>query len=222
MAEGSVGQAPGKAVISGIDERTGRPFVNQIIVGGTGGPATPFVDGWPTYQRPVAGALLYHDSVEIDEQRYPILISERALIADTGGAGRQRGGLATRVVLEPRFGPVTFTYALEGQLNPPRGVREGLPGTASSAWIENVVTGEVSEAPAIASLELVPGQRIISVTTGGGGFGDPLDRDPVLVLDDLLEGRISAGAGRDTYGVVVVDGQVDAPATEQERAERRD
>lgn len=221
VAEGSVGQAPGKAVISGTDERTGRPYVNQIIVGGTGGPATPFVDGWPTYQRPVADALLYHDSVEIDEQRYPILITERALIPDTGGAGRQRGGLATRVVLEPRFGTVTFTYALEGQLNPPRGVREGGAGTASSAWIENLVDGEKSEAPAIASLDLVPGQRIISVTTGGGGFGDPLDRDPALVLDDLLEGRISAGAARDTYGVIVIDDEVDAAATERERATRR-
>ena len=98
-AEGAVGQAPAKSVISGVDPRNDRPYVNQIIVGGVGGPATAFVDGWPTYQRPVAGALIYHDSIEIDEQRYPVLISERRLVADSGGAGRLRGGLATRVSL---------------------------------------------------------------------------------------------------------------------------
>ncbi len=86
-AEGAAGQAPAKSVISGIDERNGNAYVNQILVGGVGGPATPYVDGWPTYQRPVCGALLYHDSVEVDEQRYPpILVHERTLVADTGGS----------------------------------------------------------------------------------------------------------------------------------------
>lgn len=218
LAEGSVGQAPGKAVISGTDERTGRPYVNQIIVGGTGGPATPFVDGWPTYQRPVAGALLYHDSVEVDEQRYPILITERALVADSGGAGKLRGGLGTRVVLEPRFGTVAFTYALEGLLNPPRGVRGGGSGTPSGAWVQGVDAEALEDAPPIASLDLVPGQRIVSISCGGGGFGNPLDRDPERVLDDLLEHRITAEAALETYGVVIVDGVVDPSATVERRA----
>ncbi|MBS1842810.1 MAG: hydantoinase B/oxoprolinase family protein [Actinobacteria bacterium] len=218
LAEGSVGQAPAKAVISGIDERNGRGYVNQIIVGGTGGPATPFVDGWPTYQRPVAGALIYHDSVEIDEQRYPIVITERSLIPDSGGAGRRRGGLATKVVLEPRFDrPVTFTYALEARLNPPYGVRGGAHGAPSTAWIEDARGGEPEEAPPIASLELQPGTRIVSIAAGGGGYGDPLEREPEAVVEDLLEGRISASAALDLYGVVVVDGALDAEATVRAR-----
>lgn len=221
LAEGSVGQAPGKSVISGLDERNGRPFVNQIIVGGTGGPATPFVDGWPTYQRPVAGALLYHDSVEIDEQRYPILISERSLIPDSGGAGRFRGGQATRVVLEPRDQSVTFTYALEARLNPPRGVRGGADGTRAQAWIEGAVAGTHTEAPPISSLELDAGRRIVSIAAGGGGYGDPLDRDVEAVMNDLLEGRISARAAGESYGVVLVDGTLDEEATARERGRRR-
>lgn len=220
LAEGSVGQAPGKAVISGTDERTGRPYVNQIIVGGTGGPATPFVDGWPTYQRPVAGALLYHDSIEVDEQRYPILITERALVADSGGAGKLRGGLGTRVVLEPRFGSVAFTYALEGRLNPPRGVRGGDSGAAAAAWIESADSGDLEDAPPIASLDLLPGQRIVSISCGGGGFGNPLERAPETVLDDLLEKRITPGAAREVYGVVIVDDAIDEEATEAERRSR--
>ena len=221
LAEGSVGQAPGKSVISGTDPRTGRPYVNQIIVGGTGGPATPFVDGWPTYQRPVAGALLYHDSIEVDEQRYPILITERSLIPDSGGAGRLRGGQATRVVIEPRFGSVTFTYALEARLNPPHGVRGGADGAAASGWIENVATGERLEAPPIASLELTVGDRVISHAAGGGGYGNPLEREVEAVTDDLLENRISESAALEFYGVVMANGTLDADATERERASRQ-
>jgi N-methylhydantoinase B len=221
LAEGSVGQAPGKSVISGLDQRNGRRFVNQIIVGGTGGPATPFVDGWPTYQRPVAGALLYHDSVEIDEQRYPILITDRSLIPDSGGAGRLRGGQACRIVLEPRGQSVTFTYAMEARLNPPHGVRGGADGAPAQAWIEDSVSGERSEAPPIASLELEAGKRIVSLAAGGGGYGDPLERDPAAVLDDLLEGRISASAAHDLYGIVVVGGALDGDATAEERERRK-
>jgi N-methylhydantoinase B len=221
LAEGSVGQAPGKSVISGIDQRNGHPYVNQIIVGGTGGPATPFVDGWPTFQRPVAGALLYHDSVEIDEQRYPLLISERTLIPDSGGAGRRRGGQATRVVLEPRHGSVTFTYALEARLNPPRGVRGGANGTAARAWIEDIATGERVDAPPIASLELQVGQRIVSEAAGGGGYGDPCERETEAVLEDLLEGRISERAAFELYGVATTNGTLDADATAQERERRQ-
>jgi N-methylhydantoinase B len=220
LAEGSVGQAPGKSVISGTDHRTGRPFVNQIIVGGTGGPATPFVDGWPTYQRPVAGALLYHDSVEIDEQRYPVLITERSLVPDSGGAGRLRGGQATRVVIQPRFGPVTFTYALEARLNPPHGVRGGADGTPANAWIEDVETGERADAPPVASLELGLGQRIVSIAAGGGGYADPCARDAAAVIEDLLEGRISPEAALEVYGVVTANGTLDADATERERERR--
>ena len=221
QAEGAVGQAPGKSVISGIDQRTGRPFVNQIIVGGTGGPATPFVDGWPTYQRPVAGALLYHDSAEVDEQRYPILLSERSLVPDSGGAGRLRGGQATRVVLEPRFGPVTFTYALEARLNPPHGVRGGANGMPAAAWIENTDTGETADAPPVASLELRPGERIVSIAAGGGGYGDPCEREVAAVMDDLLEGRISEEAAFQAYGVVTANGTLDEEATARERESRR-
>lgn len=220
-AEGATGQAPAKGVISGIDERSGKPFVNQILVGGTGGPATPFVDGWPTFQRPVAGALIYHDSVEVDEQRYPILVSERRLVTDSGGAGRQRGGLATRVVMEPRLGPVMIAYGVEGQLNPPKGVRGGADGAPAGAWIESAELGTSSPAPTVGRLEFAVGERIVSLTPGGGGYGDPLARDVDAVMEDLLDGRISAAAAMASYGVVQEDGVADLEATNRERERRR-
>lgn len=219
-AEGAAGQAPAKSVISGIDERNGNAYVNQILVGGVGGPATPYVDGWPTYQRPVCGALLYHDSVEVDEQRYPILVHERTLIADSGGAGRQRGGLATRVTMEPRVQSVTITYGIEGKLNPPRGVRGGRDGAVPSAWVEDLKTGERREIPVVGRYDLQSGEKVVSITPGGGGYGDPLERDVLAVLDDYRESRVSLEAAVAEYGVVITDGAIDEAATAKTRQER--
>ena len=219
-AEGAAGQAPAKSVISGIDERNGNAYVNQILVGGVGGPATPYVDGWPTYQRPVCGALLYHDSVEVDEQRYPILVHERTLIADSGGAGRQRGGLATRVTMEPRVQSMTITYGIEGKLNPPRGVRGGRDGAVPAAWVEDLRTGERREIPVVGRYDLQSGEKVVSITPGGGGYGDPLERDVLAVLDDYRESRVSLAAAVAEYGVVIIDGAIDEAATAKTRQER--
>ena len=219
-AEGAAGQAPAKSVISGTDERNGNAYVNQILVGGVGGPATPYVDGWPTYQRPVCGALLYHDRVEVDEQRYPHLVHERTLVADSGGAGRQRGGLATRVTMEPRGESVTLTYGIEGKINPPKGVRGGHDGAGPSAWVEDLKTGERREIPVVGRYDLQSGEKVVSITPGGGGYGDPLERDVLAVLDDYRESRITLDAAAADYGVVITGGAVDEAATAKARQER--
>lgn len=219
-AEGAAGQAPAKSVISGTDERNGNPYVNQILVGGVGGPATPYVDGWPTYQRPVCGALLYHDSVEVDEQRYPILIHERTLVANSGGAGRQRGGLATRVTMEPRGESVTLTYGIEGKINPPKGVRGGHDGAEPSAWVEDLTSGERREIPVVGRYDLQSGEKVVSITPGGGGYGDPLERDVLAVLDDYRESRVTLEAAAAHYGVVITGGAIDEAATAKTREER--
>lgn len=217
-AEGAAGQTPSKAVISGIDERNGNSYVNQILVGGVGGPATPYVDGWPTYQRPVCGALLYHDSVEVDEQRYPILVHERTLVTDSGGAGKQRGGLASRVTFEPRVDEVTLTYGIEGKENPPKGVRGGLGGAEPDAWVEDVSGNERRAIPIVGRYDLRRGEKVVSITPGGGGYGDPLERDPQAVVVDVNDGRVSTNAARDVYGVLIdSDGNVDTSATKERR-----
>ncbi|WP_413098428.1 hydantoinase B/oxoprolinase family protein [Streptomyces sp. Inha503] len=218
-AEGATGQAPAKSVVSGIDERNGNAYVNQILVGGVGGPATPYADGWPTYQRPVCGALLYHDSVEVDEQRYPILIHERVLVADSGGAGRQRGGLATRVTMEARDDDVTIAYGIEGKFNPPKGVRGGAGGAVPEAWVEGV-DGSRKEIPVVGRYDMLRGEKVVSITPGGGGYGDPLEREAVAVLNDLRESRITPESAFDVYGVVITDDVVDDTATAKLRRER--
>jgi N-methylhydantoinase B len=125
------------------------------------------------------------------------------------------------VVLEPRFGSVTFTYALEARLNAPHGVRGGVDGTPANAWIENTETGETLDAPPVASLELKVGERIVSIAAGGGGYGDPCEREVEAVMDDLLEGRITEEAASSVYGVVTANGTLDTEATARERERRR-
>ena len=77
LAEGACGIGPGFAVVSGDDWRKGAsPYVNQKFLGSQGGPAGPEHDGWVTYGNSVTNGLMFRDSVEIDEQKYPIRIRE--------------------------------------------------------------------------------------------------------------------------------------------------
>ena len=111
-------------------------------------------------------------------------------------------------------------YSLDGQQNPPRGVRGGHDADPCAAWVETA-DGTRVDAPPAASLEVREGERIVSVTTGGGGYGDPLDREPARVLDDVLEQRVSRERARTVYGVVLSEDAVDETATLALRASLR-
>ena len=102
MAEVGAGLAPASGVVSGVDPRTGRAFINQLFLGATGGGATAHNDAWLTYLHAGNGGLCFIDSVELDELCQPIRVAGRRLLADTEGAGRLRGAPS----LEVEFGPV--------------------------------------------------------------------------------------------------------------------
>jgi len=94
LAEGACGIGPGFAVVSGNDWRKGdQPYVNQKFLGSQGGPAGPEHDGWVTYGNAVTNGLMFRDSVEIDELKYPIRIRELRIRTDSEGAGRRRGAI---------------------------------------------------------------------------------------------------------------------------------
>ena len=102
LAEGACGIGPAFAVVSGNDTRRGgEPYVNQNFLGSQGGPAGPEHDGWITYGNAVTNGLMFRDSVEIDEQKYPIRVRQIRMRMDSEGAGRRRG--APGAVVE--FGP---------------------------------------------------------------------------------------------------------------------
>ncbi|HEY6780361.1 MAG TPA: hydantoinase B/oxoprolinase family protein, partial [Thermoleophilaceae bacterium] len=222
LAEGAMGMPPSMAVVSGVDERfDDAPYVNQLFLGSAGGPASPEADGWPTYLLPVCASLVYKDSVEVDEQRYPIHVFEQRLLPDTEGSGRRRGGLGCRVSYGPKAGPVTIAYSVEAHHNPPRGVRGGHDGQPTNVWKQDA-RGERVEVPLVGAIELAPGERIVSISSGGGGYGNPLERAPALVLADVLEGWVSRERALAVYGVVIGgDDTVDEQATTERREATR-
>jgi len=162
LAEGALGMGISYAVISGTDARYGyAPYVNQIFLGSTGGPGAPQADGWPTYYLPVAASLMYHDSTEVDEQKYPLHVYEKRLIPDSEGAGRHRGALGSHVSYGPKGGTMTLAYTFEGHVHPARGVRGGLNAAPSDGW-KIGADGERVDVPMATTLDIVPGERVVS------------------------------------------------------------
>ena len=228
LAEGGVSMGVGYGVVSGTDRRRAdEPYINQLIMGNNGGPASPSADGWITYSLPDCAASVYHDSVEITERKYPFRIREFRLLADSGGAGTFRGGPASRIVYGPTYDTMTSIYFADGQLHAPKGVRGGRSGLASSASKLDL-DGRETQLDPIGAVELQPGEWIVGYECGGGGYGDPLERDPEHVRYDVLEGWVSPAAARDVYGVVfsgAVDDEslaVDARGTTERRRKLRE
>ncbi len=222
LAEGAVGLGIGMAVVSGKDHRTGTgDFVNQMHVGTNGGPASAHADGWVTYGIPVVSGLMYRDSIEVDELKYPIRIRRLQLDAGTGGAGTYRGAPGSIVEYGPTHGQMTVMYPGDGQEEPPKGVRGGRDGNLAERWVLRA-DGSETKLPNAAQVVLEKGDFVRGVDCSGGGYGDPLKRDPTRVLHDVLEKYETEERARDVYGVVLVPGPdgaltVDRNATKTKR-----
>jgi len=202
LAQGGVGMGAGISVISGADPRRGgAPYVNQMILGNNGGPASPSCDGWLTYGVPVVAGLMYRDSVEVDELKYPITVRELRVSKDVGGVGRTRGAPGLDLVYGPRDAPMTVVFAADGQHHPPRGVRGGGDGAPGENFHIDP-EGRETRLPNVGQFELKPGHWLRGRDVAGAGYGDPLERDPERVLEDVLEGYESEERARAAYGVV--------------------
>jgi N-methylhydantoinase B len=207
------------AVISGRDPRNGgQPFVNQFFLAQTGGAGTAWGDGWLTHFHVGCAGMLRRDSIEIAELRHPLRVREQRLLADTEGAGRNRGSPSAYVEYGPIGTSLTAAYGCDGGLNPALGVRGGLPG-GPSRHLKRDRSGATTELPAIALARLEDGETIISVTCGGGGYGPPSERDPQLVREDVVEGWISRGRAAEIYRVALTEElEVDEARTAELRA----
>lgn len=216
LGMGEVGAVipPADGVISGVDPRTGKPFVNQVFLGITGGAGSPHADAWVTYAHVGNGGLCYLDSVELDELYQPIRIFARYLVADTEGAGKHAGAPGIFVDYGPVGCAIEVGYVSDGAVNPALGARGGGGAAPARQWLRRA-NGELEPLPACAQVVVRDGERIVCVSCGGGGYGPAAARSPAAVARDVREGWITRERAREVYRVALTDDfAIDEPATQ--------
>jgi N-methylhydantoinase B len=225
-AEPCYGSPPWTGVVSGRDARRGDDaYILQLFAGTSGGPATAPSDGWLTYNNTGASGVGYIDSVEILEQKYPMVIWESRVRVDSDGAGRTRGAPGNVSIYGPRFGELTSHYFLDSVVNRGVGVRGGGLGLGPRAALVDAAGAEHAQEQTVGETVVPAGSVIVSWSGGGGGYGRPLERAPAEVLRDVVEGYVSVERARDAYGVALRGDvarwetlAVDRPATARLRA----
>ena len=188
----------------------GEPYLmREVLGGGSGG--RYYADGEDTIH-------VVPDSrnlpAEFTEARFPLLVERLGLAVDSGGAGQFRGGLGYEKVLRMRADGYFMSIADRSILSC-WGVNGGQAGRPFSVTLDPGGPAE-REVDALADGEFVPAGTLIRIrTTGGGGWGDPLTRDPALVARDVRWGKVSLAAAAADYGVVLA-GPADDPVADQD------
>jgi N-methylhydantoinase B len=206
-------------VISGVDPRNeNEPFVNQIFLLDTGGAAAAKTDAWLTICHAGNSGMCFIDSVELDELHFPFLVDERRLVVDTEGAGRTIGAPSGYCEYGPvGGGELEVVYVADGATNNAKGTLGGHDGERIRNYHRRR-DGELIELPACEDIILKPGEKIVSYSSGGGGYGPPIERPAAQVKFDVDEGWVSKERAHEVYGVVFrEDGSVDEAATAARR-----
>jgi N-methylhydantoinase B len=189
---------------------SGEPYLmREVLGGGSGG--RYYADGEDTVH-------VVPDSrnlpAEFTEARFPLVVERLGLAMDSGGPGRFRGGLGYEKLIRMRVDGYFMSIADRSILSC-WGVNGGRAGRPFQVTIDPGGPGE-RDVDAMADGEFVPAGTLIRIrTTGGGGWGDPLERDPVLVARDVRWGKVSASAAAADYGVVLA-GPTDDPVVDGE------
>jgi len=197
----------------------GKPWHTMIIRGGGLG-ASSRMDGHHCAIFPANGA---NTPVEILESDTPLIVKSRELVCDSGGPGRRRGGIGRKMILEVPQGrgapqaPTTIAVQAGRYIYPPEGLFDGQPG-AKARFLKNADSADPSGLTFCEN-----GDTVSFYSAGGGGYGDPLERDPAAVAQDVRLGYVSIERARRDYGVVIEPGSLNAEitATEELRAERK-
>jgi N-methylhydantoinase B len=208
--------------VGGPDPRTGETFIfYEYPAGGTGG--FDGGDGSNTVRTWTESDMTTLQPIEAVEQLYPVRIERTCLRENSGGPGRWRGGLGLTREVRIQVAGSRLSVLAEKAVLPPFGVCGGGPGATNRFWVRragrpvqpSALPGKVSGFP------LEPGDVLLMESSGGGGFGDPLERDPARVAADIAEGYVTPAAAERDYGVIWREGAVDHAATEAKRAALR-
>jgi N-methylhydantoinase B len=206
--------------VGGPHPRTGETFIfYEYPAGGTG--AYDGGDGSNTVRAWTESDMTTLQPIEAIEQLYPVHVEATALREDSGGPGRWRGGLGLTRAVRILAPSTRLSVLAEKAVLPPFGVCGGEPGARNRFWVSrdgqpiapSPLPGKVSGFP------LEPGDVLMMESSGGGGFGDPLERDLALVAADVAEGYVTREAAARIYGAVWRAEAIDETATARRRAE---
>jgi N-methylhydantoinase B len=207
------------SLVHGIDPEDGKFFLAHMGPLGGGWGAKLSADG-------VSATVCINDGDthnsprEQLEAKYPLLIERYALIPDSGGAGRHRGGLGCETVIRA-LTDVTMNASIDRAHCLPWGLHGGLEGTGNQVLLRRDGAWDTERVNAkVLTVQLKKGDAYALRSGGGGGFGSPLERPVDQVREDVRQGYISPSAARDYYGVVLDPGtlNIDHAATKTERA----
>jgi N-methylhydantoinase B len=191
-------------------------------LGSSGGAGGPHADGWLQYPHAGNGGMAFLDSVELAELYQPIVVHSRRVLADTEGAGRHRGAPAKQVEFGPAGGRLTVAFVADGVVQTPQGARGGSGSSGSRHWLRGG-DGTARPVPSCGAVTIEPGETLVSITSGGGGYGPASAREPERVAHDVAEGWVSRERAERVYRVALDEhGEVDRELTAQLRSERID
>ncbi|WP_380675846.1 hydantoinase B/oxoprolinase family protein [Salinigranum sp. GCM10025319] len=201
----------------GRDPRDDEKYVYyETVAGGYGARAEK--DGMDAVQTHFQNTA--NSPIEELEAEIPVYVRRYELVRDSEGAGRQRGGLGVRRDYEFYGEEATFSLLTDRTRSAPWGLFGG-HSASPSRFLRNPGTDHEEVLASKSTTELDPGEVVSVRTPGGGGYGDPTERDPEAVVADVRDGKVSRGKARDVYGVVLDDGELDAGATRERRAALR-
>jgi len=222
---------------------------DRVPAGGEGGVSFPILSGFHHGQRyvcsetlagswgamagrdgvfavPNPGGNITNQPIEMIEALYPIEITEYGMVPNSGGPGKFRGAPAFVRSYRLLGDEATLIMRSDRRRFLPYGLEGGAPGTPSWNFINPGPNRRILPVMPMDPLRLVKGDVFAHVSAGGAGRGDPLERDPAAVLDDVIEERIDIAYARAVYGVVIdartmaVDAAVTAAARQSLAAKR--
>lgn len=207
----------GRDTHAGRVAQTGQEFVTMHDVHAGGMGARPDKDG-------VSGIRVYvgnagSQPVEMIERTSPLTVEAWSLVTDSGGAGRQRGGLTSRRVYRVEYDEATFTVSGERGRSAPEGYFGGMAGSPFTCMVHRADGTQAPIAAKGGQTVLQRGDRVVVSPAGSGGYGDPLERRREDVAADVADGYVSVHAARNLYGLDPHPAQAQADVAQPATAE---
>jgi N-methylhydantoinase B len=190
--------------ITGIDPRNANFYVMFGFNGFGGAGGMPGMDGRHYIGDGIDLGGLIAPNIETNESDYPHVTEFNEFTPDSAGAGKFRGGCGAKYKIRLYDESPTLVMFGDGKKNPPYGLFGGRPGSCNRAFI-NEGGPEERELKSKESLSLKAGDSYSTYPSGGGGWGDPRERDPDMVRMDVKNGIVSREIARSVYGIDIKD-----------------